>query len=61
MKPAGKALFVLVMALAAGAHAAQPSFPTRPIRLVLGAFPGGGNDAAARIMAVKFSENIGSR
>ena len=54
-----KILFLLVLALAAGANAAQPSFPTKPIRLVIGSPPGGGNDLVGRILASKLSENLG--
>ena len=54
-----KILFLLVLALAAGATAAQSSFPTKPIRLVIGSPPGGGNDLVGRILALKLSENLG--
>jgi len=37
--------------------ASADSFPTRPIRLVVGAPPGGGNDIVARIVAKKMSDN----
>lgn len=56
-----KILFLLVLALAAGASAAQPSFPTKPIRLVIGSPPGGGIDLVGRILASRLSENLGQQ
>ena len=53
-------LLLLAPALAAGAPSAQ-SFPSKPIRLVLGAMPGGGVDIVGRIVAQKMSENIGQQ
>ena len=53
-------LFLLVPALAAGAAFAQ-SFPSKPIRLVLGAMPGGGVDIVGRIVAQKTSEIVGQQ
>jgi tripartite-type tricarboxylate transporter receptor subunit TctC len=41
------------------AHA--QGYPTRPIRLVIGSFPGGGNYLAERIIAQKMSENLGQQ
>ncbi len=47
------------MTLAASASVAQPAFPTKPIRLIVGSPAGGGNDIVARILAAKLSENLG--
>jgi tripartite-type tricarboxylate transporter receptor subunit TctC len=44
--------------LAAGA-VAQGAFPSRPITMVVGFAPGGGTDAAARIIAKAAAENLG--
>lgn len=41
----------LALAIAAGAAAAQDAYPSRPIRLIVGFPPGGGDDGVARVMA----------
>jgi len=43
-------LAVLVLAMPA-AHAAQPAFPEKPIRLIIGSAPGSGPDIIARLVA----------
>ncbi len=55
-----KILCLCVLALAADAAAAQ-SFPAKPIRLVIGSVPGGGNDLVGRILALKLTENLGQQ
>ncbi|MBV8189338.1 MAG: tripartite tricarboxylate transporter substrate binding protein [Alphaproteobacteria bacterium] len=46
-----------VIGLTQGAEA--ENYPTRPIRLVVGYTPGGGNDLIARIVAAKLQEKLG--
>lgn len=50
---------ILVLALLAfpGAHA--QSYPTRPVKMIVGFPPGGGTDVVARIIAPGLSENLG--
>jgi tripartite-type tricarboxylate transporter receptor subunit TctC len=43
----------------AGAARAQQNYPTKPIRLVVGYSPGGGNDLIARIVAAKLQDKLG--
>ena len=47
--------FVLFLA-ALVATAAEPTYPSKPVRLLVGFSPGGGTDVAARIIAKKLSE-----
>ena len=48
----------LAIALIAGAAHAQ-GYPAKPIRLLIGAPPGGGNDVLGRVIAQRFSERVG--
>src|SRR3954471_9775747 len=41
-----------------GAARAQTTFPTKPIRLVVGYSAGGGNDLIARIVAAKLQDKL---
>jgi tripartite-type tricarboxylate transporter receptor subunit TctC len=50
--------FALVLS---GFPAHAQSFPSKPIRLVIGSYPGGGIDLAGRIIAQKMSENLGQQ
>ena len=45
----------LLLALTAGAACAQAAFPTKPIRILVGSPPGGGNDVVARLVAQKMN------
>ena len=46
-------------ALLLARSAAAQSYPTKPIRLVVGYSPGGGNDLIARIVAARLQEKLG--
>ena len=51
---------VLALAVAAGASAqAQDTWPSRPIKLVVGFAPGGSSDMVARLIATPLGERLG--
>jgi len=53
-------LFILAIALSQAASAqAGPSYPDRPIRIVVGFTPGGSNDLIARILAPELAKTLG--
>jgi tripartite-type tricarboxylate transporter receptor subunit TctC len=54
-------LFALIVLAAAGTAAAQGTYPTRPVTLMVGFAPGGGTDTAARIVAKQLSANLGQQ
>ncbi|MDR6885653.1 MULTISPECIES: Bug family tripartite tricarboxylate transporter substrate binding protein [Variovorax] len=43
------------MALIGAVAAAQPAYPDKPVRIMVGASPGGGTDILARVLADKFA------
>jgi tripartite-type tricarboxylate transporter receptor subunit TctC len=49
------------VAMAAVAHAAEDpaKYPSRPIHIIVGFTPGGGNDIIARVVGQKLSESLG--
>jgi len=53
-----KTVILLTLALASSVAFAQ-SYPTRPIRILIGFPPGGGIDIVARMLAPKLHENLG--
>ena len=67
MKTARKKIQLALCALAACLIAAstvvyaQTSFPTKPIRIIVPAAPGGGADITARMIAPKLSEYLGQQ
>jgi len=56
-----KNFLILILAALAlpGGTAFSQTYPTRPIRMVVGFPPGGGTDVVARIISPKLSENLG--
>ena len=48
-----------LLGAAAPAALAQPNWPSRPLKIVLGYAAGGAGDAVARLMAQKYSEALG--
>ena len=60
MKTLTQAALSCALALAAVAASAQ-SFPTKPLRLVVGYPPGGGSDAIGRVVAQKLGDRLGQQ
>lgn len=56
-----KSVLVSLIGLLVSAVVHAQPFPVKPIRLVIGSFPGGGNDVAGRIVAQKMTENLGQQ
>lgn len=50
-----------MLASAPSAHAAQPAFPEKPIRLVIGSAPGSGPDIVSRVLADRLFGAWGQR
>ena len=57
MKTLAPALAALVLAAAPAAHA--QSYPSKPLRLIVGFTPGGGVDINARLLSPKLTEYLG--
>lgn len=57
--PKAVVLLFSLCAFTAPLHAAETTYPTRPIRLVVPFAPGGGLDVMARIMSPKLTEAMG--
>jgi tripartite-type tricarboxylate transporter receptor subunit TctC len=54
------ALATICLSYLGPAHAAEEDkYPSRPIRIVVGFTPGGGNDIIARVVGQKLSESLG--
>jgi tripartite-type tricarboxylate transporter receptor subunit TctC len=54
----GAALWLAALALAAGAPALAQTWPDKPLRIMVGASPGGGTDILARMLAEKFAADF---
>jgi tripartite-type tricarboxylate transporter receptor subunit TctC len=55
------AVMALAMWAVPGAHAAQPAYPEKPIRLIIGSAPGSGPDIISRIVAERLYKAWGQR
>jgi tripartite-type tricarboxylate transporter receptor subunit TctC len=56
-----RALIALLLYVAVEAALAQATYPSRPIRLVVGFTPGGATDLVGRLVAEKYSERFGQQ
>jgi tripartite-type tricarboxylate transporter receptor subunit TctC len=59
LRKASLVLAALAAAPLAALAQGEPSYPTKPIRVIVGFAAGGGNDLFARLVGQKLSENIG--
>lgn len=59
MKKIATALSALVIALTSTTLSAQDKYPLRPVTLIVPQAPGGANDAIARVLAQKLSDQTG--
>src|SRR5450759_1291502 len=55
------AIAIPVVLAVPAAHAAQPAFPEKPIRLVIGSAPGSGPDIISRVLADRLYGAWGQR
>src|SRR5215218_3690245 len=55
-----RSVWMLVLGLTVGFACAQ-SYPTKPVRIVVGFPPGGGIDLVARLLAPKLTESLGQQ
>lgn len=51
----------VAVAVSAAAYAAEPAFPDKPVRLVIGSAPGSGPDIISRAVADRLSKSWGQR
>ena len=53
------AIFTFTLTLFAAPVSAQETYPSRPIRIVVGFSPGGSTDILARVVGQRLSETLG--
>lgn len=53
--------FAALAAFAAASQAAEPRYPTKPIRIIIPTAPGGGSDVIVRMLAQKYTEAWGQQ
>lgn len=56
-----KHLILLLLLSPASAHAAEPAYPSRPVRMLVGFTPGGTSDVVARIISRKLTDTWGQQ
>ena len=56
-----RAVMGLVILALPAAHAAQPAYPDKPIRLIIGSAPGSGPDIISRVLAERLCKAWGQR
>jgi tripartite-type tricarboxylate transporter receptor subunit TctC len=59
--PFGVRPLLFLLGLLAMTHAGAQTFPTRPLRFIVGFTPGGGVDINARLLAARMSELLGQQ
>jgi tripartite-type tricarboxylate transporter receptor subunit TctC len=58
MFQSARCAFALCLAVAAGTASAQQDYPTRPVRFLVGAAPGGATEILARAIGTRMGENV---
>ena len=53
--------FAVASAFAMASHAAEPRYPTKPIRVIIPTAPGGGSDVMVRLLGNKYTEAWGQQ
>lgn len=62
MSPIQRTVALMAATMSSAAlHAAEPAYPTRPVRVLLAYPPGAATDSNARILAAKLSETLGQQ